>query len=177
MVPQAVRDGDCGQVGRIRSFTISDLDTIPYELLYPVDGTNENGFLAEQFPSSGGCSAPGAPAPFGWGRPASSSRPIARERPRRGGRRTSLGPGGTASANSAARTSRSGHRSATARLWSFVGNEIRRRPAATLTLGHGIQHVINWSTWRRHHKARAPASHHARQATQDQMIRTLLLSF
>jgi hypothetical protein len=32
-------------------FTIAaDHDIIPWELLYPVDGTNDNGFLAEQFP-------------------------------------------------------------------------------------------------------------------------------
>ena len=39
------------QRDRIRLFTIaSDIDTVPWELLYPVDLDNDNGFLVEQFP-------------------------------------------------------------------------------------------------------------------------------
>ena len=37
--------------GRIELFTIaSDMDTVPWELIYPVDLDNEDGFLVEQFP-------------------------------------------------------------------------------------------------------------------------------
>jgi hypothetical protein len=50
-VPEAIRRQFWDQAGNIRSFTIaSDMDTIPWELLYPVDGANDNGFLVEQFP-------------------------------------------------------------------------------------------------------------------------------
>ena len=50
-VPEAVRRQFWEQAGRISSFSIaSDLDTVPWELLYPVDGDKENGFLSEQFP-------------------------------------------------------------------------------------------------------------------------------
>ncbi len=50
-VPEAIRTQFWDQAGRIRSFTVaSDMDTLPWELLYPVDGDNENGFLVEQFP-------------------------------------------------------------------------------------------------------------------------------
>jgi CHAT domain len=50
-VPEAIRRQFWDQAGNIRSFTIaSDMDTIPWELLYPVDRANDNGFLVEQFP-------------------------------------------------------------------------------------------------------------------------------
>jgi CHAT domain len=50
-VPEAIRTQFWDQADRIRSFTVaSDMDTLPWELLYPVDGDNENGFLVEQFP-------------------------------------------------------------------------------------------------------------------------------
>jgi CHAT domain len=50
-VPEAIRTQFWAQAGRIRSFTVaSDMDSLPWELLYPVDGDNENGFLVEQFP-------------------------------------------------------------------------------------------------------------------------------
>jgi hypothetical protein len=51
VVPDAVREQFWEQRDRIRLFTIaSDIDTVPWELLYPVDLDNENGFLVEQFP-------------------------------------------------------------------------------------------------------------------------------
>jgi CHAT domain-containing protein len=50
-VPKAVQDQFWEQAGRIKMFTIAaDHDTIPWELLYPMDSGNDNGFLAEQFP-------------------------------------------------------------------------------------------------------------------------------
>jgi hypothetical protein len=50
-VPDAIRRQFWDQAHNIRSFTVaSDMDTIPWELLYPVDGDNDNGFLVEQFP-------------------------------------------------------------------------------------------------------------------------------
>jgi hypothetical protein len=51
VVPEAIRRQFWAQGNRIKLFTIaSDMDTVPWELLYPVDGDNDNGFLAEQFP-------------------------------------------------------------------------------------------------------------------------------
>ena len=51
VVPEAIRRQFWAQADRIRLFTIaSDMDSVPWELLYPVDGDNENGFLVEQFP-------------------------------------------------------------------------------------------------------------------------------
>ncbi len=51
VVPDAIREQFWAQRDRIRLFTIaSDIDTVPWELLYPVDLSNENGFLVEQFP-------------------------------------------------------------------------------------------------------------------------------
>ena len=51
VVPEAIRRQFWAQGDRIRLFTIaSDMDTVPWELLYPVDGDNDNGFLVEQFP-------------------------------------------------------------------------------------------------------------------------------
>lgn len=51
VVPEAIRRQFWEQGDRIRQFTIaSDMDTVPWELLYPVDGHNDNGFLVEQFP-------------------------------------------------------------------------------------------------------------------------------
>jgi hypothetical protein len=50
-VPEAIRRQFWAQADRIKLFTVaSDMDTVPWELLYPVDGTNDNGFLVEQFP-------------------------------------------------------------------------------------------------------------------------------
>ena len=50
-VPEAVQEQFWKQVSRIRMFTIvADNDTIPWELLYPLNKTDDNGFLAEQFP-------------------------------------------------------------------------------------------------------------------------------
>ncbi len=51
VVPGVIREQFWAQRDRIRLFTIaSDIDTVPWELLYPVDLDNENGFLVEQFP-------------------------------------------------------------------------------------------------------------------------------
>ena len=51
VVPEAIRQQFWEQGDRIKLFTIaSDMDTVPWELLYPVDGVNDNGFLVEQFP-------------------------------------------------------------------------------------------------------------------------------
>jgi serine/threonine protein kinase len=51
VVPEAIRRQFWEQGDRIKLFTIaSDMDTVPWELLYPVDGHNDNGFLVEQFP-------------------------------------------------------------------------------------------------------------------------------
>jgi uncharacterized protein YegP (UPF0339 family) len=50
-VPQAIQDQFWDQAGRIKMFTIAaDRDTIPWELIYPMNGANDNGFLAGQFP-------------------------------------------------------------------------------------------------------------------------------
>jgi hypothetical protein len=50
-VPDAIREHFRAQRDKIRLFTIaSDMDAVPWELLYPIDPDNENGFLAEQFP-------------------------------------------------------------------------------------------------------------------------------
>ena len=51
VVPEAVRRQFWAQRDRIELLTIaSDMDTVPWELIYPVDLANENGFLVEQFP-------------------------------------------------------------------------------------------------------------------------------
>ena len=51
VVPDAIRRQFWDQAGRIKLFTVaSDMDTVPWELLYPIDGDNDNGFLVEQFP-------------------------------------------------------------------------------------------------------------------------------
>ena len=51
VVPIVIREQFWAQRTRIKSFTIaSDMDTVPWELLYPVDVNNDEGFLAEQFP-------------------------------------------------------------------------------------------------------------------------------
>ncbi len=51
VVPETIRRQFWAQGDRIRLFTIaSDMDTVPWELLYPVDGDNDNGFPVEQFP-------------------------------------------------------------------------------------------------------------------------------
>jgi molecular chaperone DnaK (HSP70) len=50
-VPAAVHRQFWEQSDRITSFCVaSDLDTIPWELLYPVDGQHELGFLCEHYP-------------------------------------------------------------------------------------------------------------------------------
>ena len=50
-VPESVRRQFWEQADRITSFAVaSDLDNIPWELLYPVDGPNELGFLCEHYP-------------------------------------------------------------------------------------------------------------------------------
>jgi CRP-like cAMP-binding protein len=53
VVPESIRRQFWAQAqaGRIKLFTVaSDMDVVPWELLYPVDGDNDNGFLVEQFP-------------------------------------------------------------------------------------------------------------------------------
>jgi CHAT domain/Glycosyltransferase family 87 len=51
VVPVAIREQFWAQRTRIKLFTIaSDMDTVPWELLYPVDVDNDDGFLVEQFP-------------------------------------------------------------------------------------------------------------------------------
>jgi hypothetical protein len=51
VVPETIREQFWTQHDRIKLFTIaSDMDTVPWELLYPVDMDNDNGFLVEQFP-------------------------------------------------------------------------------------------------------------------------------
>jgi hypothetical protein len=51
VVPEAIRRQFWAQRDRIRLFTIAtDMDTVPWELVYPVDLENEDGFLVEQFP-------------------------------------------------------------------------------------------------------------------------------
>ena len=51
VVPEAIRRQFWAQADKIKLFTVaSDMDTVPWELLYPVDGDNDNGFLVEQFP-------------------------------------------------------------------------------------------------------------------------------
>jgi hypothetical protein len=50
-LPDAIRRQFWAQADKIKLFTVvSDRDTVPWELLYPVDGNNDNGFLVEQFP-------------------------------------------------------------------------------------------------------------------------------
>jgi hypothetical protein len=50
-VPEAIRTLFWEHADQIRSLTvISDTDTVPWELLYPMDGSNDRGFLVEQFP-------------------------------------------------------------------------------------------------------------------------------
>lgn len=50
-VPKALQDQFWEQADRIKMFSIAaDQDVIPWELLYPANGSNDNGFLAEQFP-------------------------------------------------------------------------------------------------------------------------------
>jgi hypothetical protein len=51
VVPEAIRRQFWAQRDRITLFTIAtDMDTVPWELVYPVDLENEDGFLVEQFP-------------------------------------------------------------------------------------------------------------------------------
>jgi hypothetical protein len=50
-VPPVVQEQYWEQAGRIRMFTIAAAkDSIPFELLYPLNGNNDAGFLAERFP-------------------------------------------------------------------------------------------------------------------------------
>ena len=46
-------------------------------------------------------------------------------------------------------------------------HEIRRLMAAFIAPVHAAEHVIHWSTWRRHHQAQARTSHYARRAGGD----------
>lgn len=51
VVPTSIREQFWAQRDRIKLFTIaSDMDTVPWELLYPVDLDYDKGFLVEQFP-------------------------------------------------------------------------------------------------------------------------------
>jgi hypothetical protein len=51
VVPETIREQYWEQRDRIRLFTVaSDMDTVPWELLYPVDRDSDDGFLVEQFP-------------------------------------------------------------------------------------------------------------------------------
>jgi hypothetical protein len=51
VVPETIRRQFWDLAGHIKLFTVaSDMDTVPWELLYPIDGNNDNGFLVEQFP-------------------------------------------------------------------------------------------------------------------------------
>jgi hypothetical protein len=51
VVPEAIRRQFWEQAGRIKLFSVaSDMDMVPWELLYPIDGSNDEGFLVEQFP-------------------------------------------------------------------------------------------------------------------------------
>ena len=51
VVPKTIREQFWAQRDRIKLFTIaSDVDTVPWELIYPVDIDNDAGFLVEQFP-------------------------------------------------------------------------------------------------------------------------------
>jgi hypothetical protein len=51
VVPEAIRRQFWAQRDRIELFTVaSDMNTVPWELIYPVDLANEDGFLVEQFP-------------------------------------------------------------------------------------------------------------------------------
>jgi serine/threonine protein kinase len=51
VVPEAIRRQFWAQRDGITLFTIAtDMDTVPWELVYPVDLENEDGFLVEQFP-------------------------------------------------------------------------------------------------------------------------------
>jgi hypothetical protein len=51
MVPQVIKDQFWEQRSRITSFTIAtDQDIVPWELLYPLSPTEDEGFLVEQFP-------------------------------------------------------------------------------------------------------------------------------
>ncbi len=50
-VPEAIQRQFWAQVNNIQLFTVaSDMDNVPWELLYPVDGSNEFGFLVDKFP-------------------------------------------------------------------------------------------------------------------------------
>jgi hypothetical protein len=51
MVPQVIKEQFWEQRSRIRSFNIAtDQDIVPWELLYPLSPTEDEGFLVEQFP-------------------------------------------------------------------------------------------------------------------------------
>jgi hypothetical protein len=51
VVPEPIRRQFWAQVSNIKLFTVaSDMDAVPWELLYPADGENDNGFLVEQYP-------------------------------------------------------------------------------------------------------------------------------
>jgi hypothetical protein len=48
-------------------------------------------------------------------------------------------------------------------LIRLTRNEVRRLLTAAVAPLHTIEHLINWSTWRRPHQARARISHYARR--------------
>ncbi|GAA4604209.1 hypothetical protein GCM10023195_14270 [Actinoallomurus liliacearum] len=51
LVPEAIKEQFWELRGRLRSFSIAtDHDIVPWELLYPLAGRNDHGFLVEQFP-------------------------------------------------------------------------------------------------------------------------------
>lgn len=51
VVPESIQRQFWDEVDRIKLFTVaSEMDTVPWELLYPMDDDNDNGFLVDQFP-------------------------------------------------------------------------------------------------------------------------------
>jgi hypothetical protein len=51
LIPKGLRDQFWERQGRIRQLTIlADKDAVPWELLYPMDPSHDEGFLVEQFP-------------------------------------------------------------------------------------------------------------------------------
>jgi hypothetical protein len=50
-VPETIREQFWQEHDRISAFTVqTDTDPVPWELMYPLDGQHDQGFLAEQFP-------------------------------------------------------------------------------------------------------------------------------
>lgn len=51
LIPETLREQFWARRSRIRELTIfTDNDRVPWELLYPMDGNHDHGFLVEQFP-------------------------------------------------------------------------------------------------------------------------------